>query len=114
MDNYHCNATSATRIAHHFIREMKSKNLRGCVCFTSSPAGLMPTPFSAMYGATKAYLTELAQSIAPEVKGLGINVSVCHPSPVKSRFYDKTHSIDMLEMFKKTGTFYSFFFLSLY
>lgn len=103
MSNYHCNATSATRIAHHFIRKMKLANLPGCVCFTSSPAGFMPTPFSAMYGATKAYLTELAQSIAPEAKGLGIDVAVCHPSPVKSKFYDGTHSIDMLEMFKNTG-----------
>jgi len=111
-----CNATAAMAMASHFIGRLKNegssdgnplstKAKRGCVVFTSSPAGFMPAPFSCMYGATKAYLTEFATSIAPECAPLGIDVSVVHPSPVASRFYDQVkHSIDLLEMFKATGT----------
>jgi short-subunit dehydrogenase len=39
------------------------------------------------------------------VVGLGIDVAVLHPSPVASNFYKgATHSIDVLEFFKSTGT----------
>lgn len=83
---------------------MQEKKLKGCVVFTSSPASLMPCPFSALYGATKAFITEFATSIAPEVKCDGIDVCVCNPSPVTSNFYKGTHNLDALAMFKKTGT----------
>lgn len=94
-----CNATAAMAMASHFIGRLKNEGSRdgnplstdgkrGCVVFTSSPAGFMPAPFSCMYGATKAYLTEFATSIAPECAPIGIDVSVVHPSPVASRFYD--------------------------
>jgi short-subunit dehydrogenase len=49
--------------------------------FTSSPAGAMCSPFASIYGSTKAFLTEFAMSLAPEVKYNGIDVVVVHPSP---------------------------------
>lgn len=63
----------------------------------------MACPFSAMYGATKAFLTSLATSLAAEVAVDGVDVMVVHPSPVASNFYDKTHKLDALEMFRRTG-----------
>jgi len=102
--NHDVNATAAVEITHHFIQKMQQKKLRGCVTFTSSPAGFMPCPFSVMYGATKAYLTTFAQSLAPEIYADGIDVSVIHPSPVASRFYDGAHQIDALVFFKSTAT----------
>lgn len=88
LKNYDVNATCAVKITHHFLSRMISKKLRGAISFTSSPAGtfdqaihfilkhspltfaagLMPCPFSVMYGATKAFLTEFATSLACEVK----------------------------------------------
>jgi len=85
MANHNVNATAAMEITHHFVKEMRAKKLKGCVTFTSSPAGLMPCPFSVLYGATKAYLTSFAQSLAPEIYSDGIDVTVVHPSPVASR-----------------------------
>jgi short-subunit dehydrogenase len=40
-----------------------------------------------MYGATKAFLTEFAASLAGEVYGSNIDVLVIHPSPVDTEFY---------------------------
>lgn len=74
--------------------------MKGCVVFTSSPAGAMPCPFSAMYAATKSFLSSFGASIAGEVRSLGIDVLVFHPSPIASRFYDNQKKIDMLEFFK--------------
>jgi len=104
LANHNCNATSAMMITHHFVKEMRVKGLKGCVTFTSSPAGFMPCPFSVMYGATKSYLTNFAQSLAPEIHPDGIDVCVVHPSPVASRFYEGTHKIGALLFFKSTAT----------
>lgn len=104
LANHHCNSTASLEITHHFVRLMLEKKLRGCVGFTSSPAGFLPTPFSVVYGATKAYLTEFAASIAPELYSDGIDVCVVHPSPVMTRFYQGTHKIGALEFFKGTAT----------
>ena len=69
LANLHCNATSSVAVAHHFIRRLRKEEgkPRGCVVFTSSPAMLMPCPFSCMYGATKAFITSLATSMSAEV-----------------------------------------------
>jgi short-subunit dehydrogenase len=101
--NFNCNAGCAVPIAHHFITKLQDAKLPGCVVFTSSPAGFMACPFSAMYGATKAFLSNFATSLAAEVAVDGIDVMVVHPSPVQSNFYANTHKLDALEMFRKTG-----------
>ena len=76
------NATSAFKITHHFVNDMLDKRMPGLVTFTSSSAGFIPCPMSVLYGATKAFLTEFAASLAAEIKGNGIDVVVVHPSPV--------------------------------
>ena len=77
---------------------------RGAIAFTSSPAFLMPCPFSSMYGSTKAFLTEFATSLAPEIRCDGIDVTVVHPSPVATNFYQGAHKLDAIEFFKSTAT----------
>lgn len=91
-------------LAHWFVQHMKGAKAKGLIMFTSSPASLMPSPSCAMYGATKAFLTEFAMSLAPEVASMGIDVSVMNPSPVATNFYNGAHEIDMLKFFKSTAT----------
>lgn len=37
--NYHCNATCALLLTHHFSRQMLDKKQKGLIAFTSSSAG---------------------------------------------------------------------------
>jgi len=106
MAHIECNALSSVKITHHFLNLMLSKKLKGAIVFTSSPAGQMPCPFSTMYGATKAFLTEFGASIAGEVYADGIDVQVLHPSPVDTNFYkvDSASKSGMLNLFSKTAT----------
>ena len=67
MANFECNAACAVRITHHFLNRLLDAGRPGFIGFTSSPAGCMPSPFAAVYGCTKALLTEFAASLAPEV-----------------------------------------------
>mmetsp|Transcript_21031 Transcript_21031/g.49861 ORF Transcript_21031/g.49861 Transcript_21031/m.49861 type:complete len:333 (-) Transcript_21031:119-1117(-) len=96
--NMECNATAAVNISHHFASKLVSAKKKGCIVFTSSVAGFIPTPFSGMYGATKAFVSQLACSLHIELQSLGIDVCAVHPSPVASNFYnDLDHKIDILE-----------------
>jgi len=103
LANVHCNATSAIAMAHHFIGRLRASRLRGCVVFTSSPANIIPSPFSVTYGATKSFITHLATSLACEAGPEGIDVSVVHPSPTATRFYDGAHAMPTLKMFQATA-----------
>ena len=68
--------------------------------YTSSAAACMPSPFTALYSATKSFISAFAAGLAAEVKSKGVDVCVVHPSPVATRFYDKAHKMDMLDFFK--------------
>jgi short-subunit dehydrogenase len=98
LANVECNATAAVNVTHHFVGKLVSSKKKGCVVFTSSVAGFIPTPFSGMYGATKAFCSQLACSLHIELQSLGIDVCAVHPSPVSSNFYNNLdHKIEILE-----------------
>lgn len=104
LNNVECNATASVAVTHHFLKKLIDKNLKGCIVFTSSVSGYIPNPFATMYGATKAFVSQFAASLAVEVSPLGIDVCAVHPSPVASNFYDNSsHQIDMLDMAKKSA-----------
>ncbi|GMI04417.1 hypothetical protein TrRE_jg13273 [Triparma retinervis] len=102
--NLECNARAAVRVTHHFLRILVAKKLKGCICFTSSVAGYIPTPFAVMYASTKAFVSQFSSCVAIEVANLGIDVCAVHPSPVNSNFYDKVeHKIQLMEDAKKAA-----------
>ena len=102
--NLECNAVSAVKISHHFIKLLVSDKKKGCVVFTSSVAGFIPTPFATMYASTKAFVSQFAASLHIELKPLGIDVCAIHPSPVASNFYDKLeHKVDLIEAAAKSA-----------
>jgi hypothetical protein len=97
-----CNATAGVAITHHFVGKLVASKKRGCIVFTSSVAGYIPTPFAAMYASTKAFVSQFACCVGIEVANLGIDVCAVHPSPVASNFYDKVdHKIELMEAAQK-------------
>jgi short-subunit dehydrogenase len=103
LGNYECNSTAAIRISHYFMNKLVDSKTKGLVAFTSSSASFFPSPTSAMYGSTKSFLTSFACSVAAEVKDLGIDVLVVHPSPIASNFYKGSEHVDSVQFFKKTA-----------
>lgn len=103
LANLECNSTACVKVTHHFLKEMLNKKLKGCFIFTSSVSGYIPNPFAVMYGATKAFVSQFAASLAIEVRNSGIDVLAVHPSPVKSNFFDNAHKLDSLEMAQKSA-----------
>ena len=91
------------KVTHHFLKKMVEKNIKGCFIFTSSVSGYIPNPFAVMYGATKAFVSQFAASLAIEVRNNGIDVLAVHPSPVASNFFEKAHKLESLEMAQKSA-----------
>lgn len=130
LANLECNATAAIALTHLFVSRLRARGVpRGAVAFTSSPAGIIPSPFASMCacpaahplrrralpplprpapraadGASKALLTHFATSMACELAPEGIDVTVIHPSPVATRFYDLAHAMPTLRAFQSTAT----------
>ncbi|CEJ04276.1 hypothetical protein RMCBS344292_18243 [Rhizopus microsporus] len=96
MANFHTNVTSGLVLTHHFVDEMLNKGLKGLVTFTSSSAGFIPNPMSALYASSKIFLTTFAASLAAEVAEAKIDVLAIHPSPINSSFYNNAGKMSAL------------------
>lgn len=59
---------------------------RGQLVFVSSVLGELPAPDHAVYGATKAAINAFAESLAHELHGQGIGITVVAPGLVRSEF----------------------------
>ncbi|KAG5462511.1 MAG: hypothetical protein BJ554DRAFT_4845 [Olpidium bornovanus] len=103
IGNFHCNATSAIPLTHHFVSRMIERGQSGLVTFTGSGAGFIPCPMSSIYGATKVFLNSFAASLAVELAPEGIDVVCINPSPVESRFYENAGKLEALKLFRKTA-----------
>ncbi|CAO3658560.1 unnamed protein product [Umbelopsis vinacea] len=96
MANYHTNVTAGVILTHHFLNRMLEKGKRGLITFTSSSAGFIPNPMSALYSSTKIFLTTFAASLAAETAEDKIDVLVVHPSPINSNFYSNAGKMSAL------------------
>jgi len=103
LANIECNSTASLSITHHFVQIMVKKKFKGCIVYTSSVSGFIPCPFAAMYGATKAFVSQMASCLHVEVQNLGIDVCAIHPSPVASNFYNDVHKIELMEAAQKSA-----------
>lgn len=79
------NVVSATYLLHRLVPEMVRRGSGG-VLNVGSTAGIVPTPSSATYGATKAYLNHLTEGLRAELAGTGVVVTALLPGPVETEF----------------------------
>lgn len=66
----------------------------GRILITSSIAGTMPTPLEAVYGASKAFDLEFAQSLRYELKDSGVTVTALKPGPTDTQFFHRAEMDD--------------------
>lgn len=67
-------------LAHHYGGSM-ARRRRGAILLVSSLSGWMSQPYMAAYGASKAYILSLGESLHSEMKDLGVDVAVLSPGP---------------------------------
>jgi short-subunit dehydrogenase len=78
LDEISLNVVALVRLTHAVLPGMVAAG-RGGVLNVSSIAGNQPLPGFATYGATKAYVTAFSESLAAELRGTGVHVTVLKP-----------------------------------
>lgn len=66
---------------------------RGIIVNVASVAGFQPTPYFAVYGATKAFMLSYSESLAEELRAQGITVTALCPGPVSTEFQQVARKI---------------------
>lgn len=79
------NVATLTLITRHFVPQLIAKR-RGAILNVSSSAGFLPIPGSAVYAATKAYVTSFSEALRAELDGTGVSVCALCPGPVVTEF----------------------------
>ena len=79
------NVATLTLITRHLLPPMIAKR-RGAILNVSSSAGFLPIPLSAVYAATKAYVTSFSEALRAELLGTGVSVCALCPGPVVTEF----------------------------
>jgi uncharacterized protein len=79
------NVATLTLVTRHFLPQMIAKH-RGAILNVSSSAGFLPIPGSAVYAATKAYVTSFSEALRAELHGTGVDVCTLCPGPVVTEF----------------------------
>jgi short-subunit dehydrogenase len=79
------NVVALTSLTRHVLPQMIAKR-RGGVLNVSSSAGFLPMPDSAVYAATKAYVTSFSEALRAELHRTGVSVCALCPGPVQTEF----------------------------
>ena len=82
------NVRSTVHLAKRVVPEMASRGA-GRILITSSIAGMMATPYEAVYGATKAFGKSFAASLRSELEDTGVTVTTLMPGPTETNFFHR-------------------------
>jgi uncharacterized protein len=75
------NCEAAVRLVRRLLPPMVDRG-RGGLVLTSSMSSLVAAPWIATYAATKAFLLRFGESLAEELRGTGVDVTVLVPGAV--------------------------------
>jgi len=92
-DEIGLNIQALTRLSHAAMQTMIPRR-RGFLLNVSSMASFQPAPKLAVYAATKAYVTNLTESLHEEARGTGVHVTALCPGLTKTEFQQVSNSGD--------------------
>ncbi|MEK6643561.1 MAG: SDR family oxidoreductase [Planctomycetota bacterium] len=96
------NMTAVIRLTHAVLPEMVARR-EGRVLNIASTASYQPTPYMAVYGATKSFVRNWSLSLWRELKASGVNVTCVCPGPVRTEFFDRGGYQSRRDEFKRVA-----------
>lgn len=82
------NVVSAVHLAKLAVRNMAARG-EGRILFTSSIAGTMPGPLTAVYNASKAFLFSFSEALREELADTNVNVTALLPGATDTSFFER-------------------------
>ncbi len=86
LDMVRLNCAAVVHLTHLYLPAMVERH-SGDILITASTASFQPTPYIAVYGASKAFDLMFAEALAEEVARHGIRVCALCPGPTESEFH---------------------------
>lgn len=87
------NVRGTTYLAHLVLKDMVKRN-EGRILFTASVVSTMPSPFQAVYAATKAFDLSLAEALREETKDTNITITALRPGATETNFFKRGGLMD--------------------
>ncbi|MEH1846308.1 MAG: SDR family NAD(P)-dependent oxidoreductase [Nostoc sp.] len=82
------NVTSTVHLAKRVVKDMVDRK-KGRILFTSSIVSQMPSPFQAVYAASKAFVHSFSEAIRNELKDTGVTVTALMPGATETNFFHR-------------------------
>jgi hypothetical protein len=84
------NVLALTRLTRAALPGMIERR-HGGILNVSSMAGFVPSPGTAVYAATKAFVTSLSESLHAEARPAGVHVTALCPGLTRTEFHEASH-----------------------
>jgi uncharacterized protein len=81
------NVTALVRLTHAALDQLRGRRTGG-VINVGSTAGFQPDPYSAVYGASKAFVRSFTEAIHDELRGTGVRAMVLAPGIIETEFQE--------------------------
>ncbi len=94
LDMIYLNVASTAHLAKRSIQRMLKRAEGGRILFTSSIVANMPSPYQAVYSATKAFVQNLAEGLRFEMRDKGIKITALQPNATDTEFFERGHMMD--------------------
>ena len=85
LDLLQVNVVALTHLTKLLLPEMLARGA-GRILNVASTAGFQPSPFLAVYAASKAYVVSFSEALAEELAGTGVSVTTLCPGPTATGF----------------------------
>ena len=82
------NCGHTVHLAKRVLSDMVAHH-SGRVLITGSIASTAPTPFQAIYGATKAFVYSFGEALREELEGTGVTVTTLQPGATATAFFER-------------------------
>ncbi|MFL9684559.1 SDR family NAD(P)-dependent oxidoreductase [Streptomyces sp. KL110A] len=86
-DQLMVNVVALVDLTHELLPGMLERG-RGAVLNVASNAGFQPSPYFAVYGASKSFVLNFGLALRQEYRGRGIRVLTLCPGPVETAFFE--------------------------
>lgn len=86
------NIKALVRLSHAALGPMLSRNA-GAIVNISSTAGAQPMAYSAVYAASKAFVTSFTHALTEELRGTGVQTLAVLPGFTKTEFHERATAV---------------------
>lgn len=88
VDIIQLNIISLVSLTKYFLKEMVARK-EGKILLLASSISKVPSPYMAIYAATKSFVLTFAEGIAEEVSGTGVTITALQPDATDTDFFHK-------------------------